>query len=77
VGGVTGKHLKVGYGDREGKTRPHLVPLPYLDKPHSLACDPLLLVGYLLPFFRLKFEILGVLWVRVVGRFNMANMDAR
>jgi len=30
MGRVTDKYLGVGYGDREGETRPHRVPLPWL-----------------------------------------------
>ncbi|AES78882.1 hypothetical protein MTR_7g050570 [Medicago truncatula] len=32
MGRVTGKYMIIGYGDEEGKTRPHLAPLPCLLK---------------------------------------------
>jgi len=30
MGRVTGKYIRIGYGDEECKTRPHLTPLPCL-----------------------------------------------
>ena len=30
MGRVTGKYMRIGYGDGEGKTRPHPAPLPCL-----------------------------------------------
>jgi len=30
IGRVTGNYMRIGYGDREGKTRPHPASLPCL-----------------------------------------------
>jgi len=32
MGRVTGKYTKIGYGDGEGKTRPHPAPLSCLNQ---------------------------------------------
>jgi len=31
MGRVTGKYIRIGYGDEEGKTCPHSAPLPCLN----------------------------------------------
>jgi len=37
IGRVTCKYMRVGYGDEEGKTRPHPTPLSCLNETHYLT----------------------------------------
>jgi len=36
MGRVTGKYVRIGYGDGEGKTCPHSAPLPCLARIHII-----------------------------------------
>jgi len=73
IGRVTGKYMRIGYGDGECKTRPHPAPLPCLPKLNfdSVYADVALVRCHV---FFLFFNQKLVLWAKTA---TIANLKGR